>query len=51
LLLYAQTEKDIAVDQKYILSGNKIYIKTINLNTDFEEIKRQLDIIVEGIYE
>ena len=45
MLLYANTEGDNP-DQEYHLSGNKITVKTLDLNCDFENVKSQLDGIV-----
>ena len=47
LLLYAKTEEDITPDCLYLISGNKIAAKTLDLNTDFMTIRAQLDGIVE----
>lgn len=47
LLLYAKTEEDITPDCSYVVSGNKIAAKTLDLNTDFNTIRAQLDGIVE----
>ena len=42
-LLYAQTESDTQPDTIYSMSGNKIIVRTLNLNTEFSNIKFQLD--------
>jgi len=42
-LLYAQTEEKNQPDTIYSMSGNKIIVRTLNLNTDFNHIKSQLD--------
>jgi 5-methylcytosine-specific restriction enzyme subunit McrC len=47
LLLYAKTDEDITLNRKYLLNGSKISVRTIDLNIDFSEIKRQLDLIIE----
>lgn len=47
MLLYAMTDEMITPDQKYKMSGNKISIRTLDLNLDFEGIKDQLDKIVK----
>ena len=52
MLLYAQTdnERDILPDNlKYSMSGNKIYVKTLDLNQDFSEIKNKLNSIASMI--
>lgn len=46
LLLYAQPDDDIAVNSSYMMSGNKIAVKTLNLDLPFKEISEQLDEII-----
>ena len=46
MLLYAKTNDSIQPDSDYVMSGNKISIKTLDMNQEFENIKRQLDAIV-----
>ncbi len=43
MLLYAMTNENIQPDSDYVMSGNKISVKTLDLNQDFEMIKQQLD--------
>ena len=47
MLLYAQTDEEIQPDGVYRMSGNQISVKTLDLDTPFEDIKVQLDEIVE----
>lgn len=47
MLLYAKTIEDIQPDSVFQMSGNQISIKTLNLNKEFDEIKKQLERIVE----
>jgi 5-methylcytosine-specific restriction enzyme subunit McrC len=47
MLLYAKTDEEITPDQKYNMSGNKISVRTLDLNMEFDGIKKQLDEIVE----
>ena len=47
LLLYAATDEDIQPDNCYRMSGNKISVRTLDLNCDFDTIKKQLNAIVE----
>ena len=49
LLLYAKTDEQIIPDNTYQMSGNKISVKTFDLNCGFDEIREQLDSIVSGI--
>lgn len=48
MLLYAATDEDKQFDKKkYKMSGNKISVRTLDLNCDFSEIATQLNTIVE----
>ena len=42
LLLYAKTEEDIQPNDIYTMSGNKIGVQTVDLNTTFPEIRDSL---------
>lgn len=46
MLLYAATDEEIQPDSTYLMSGNKISVKTLDLNRNFSEIKTQLNAIV-----
>ena len=48
MLLYARTREDVQPDHDYSMSGNRISVKTLDLNQDFDMIKEQLDGIVEN---
>lgn len=50
MLLYAETEDDIQPDNKYQMSGNTIYVRTLDLNKDFSEIRKQLDVISDSFF-
>lgn len=44
MLLYAKTEQEIVPDgQMKFTTGNTIYFRTLDLNKDFQEIKKQLN--------
>ena len=47
MLLYAKTEEEIAPDMDAFISGNRIMVKTIDLNQPFDNIKEQLSKIIE----
>ena len=47
MLLYAKTDEDIYPENEYRMSGNKIEVRTLNLDRDFAMIKAQLDGIAE----
>lgn len=46
MLLYARTDESIQPDNTYQMSGNKISVKTLDLNQEFSEISVQLNAIV-----
>ena len=46
MLLYARTDEAIQPDQSYQMSGNRIDVKTLDLNCEFSTIAGQLDQIV-----
>lgn len=48
MLLYARTEEEIQPDHTYMMSGNRISVKTLDLNCDFGEIARQLNSIADA---
>lgn len=50
MLLYARTDEEIQPDNDYLMSGNKISVKTLDLNRDFSEIAGQLDCIVKSVF-
>jgi 5-methylcytosine-specific restriction enzyme subunit McrC len=43
VLLYAKTDEEITPDFDYMMSGNRISVKTLDLNADFSKIELQLD--------
>lgn len=47
MLLYAKTTEDIIPDYEYSLCGNKFFVKTLDLNMQFDEIKMQLKSIAK----
>ena len=47
MLLYARTNELLAPDDVYHISGNKISVKTLDLNKEFSCISAQLNRIVE----
>lgn len=51
MLLYARTDAEIQPDQEYKMSGNCIAVKTLDLNCDFDEIRKQLDTIVDNYFQ
>ena len=49
VLLYAKTDEDIVPDNDYMMSGNRISVKTLDLNADFEAIENQLNKLVVNL--
>lgn len=47
MLLYAKSDEDIYPENEYWMSGNRIEVRTLNLDGDFSMIKAQLDGIVQ----
>ena len=47
MLLYARTDEEVQPNHTYHMSGNKISVRTLDLNCSFKEIAAQLDGIVE----
>lgn len=47
MLLYANTDGENP-DKEYLMDGNKISVKTLDLNCNFIEVKRQLDEVISG---
>ena len=43
VLLYAKTDEEITPDNSYLMGGNRISVKTLDLDKDFSGIIKQLD--------
>ena len=50
MLLYAKTDEDIFPDNEYRMSGNRIEVRTLNLDGNFSFIRAQLDSIAEKYF-
>ena len=48
MLLYAQTDEAIQPDNSYMMSGNRISVKTLDLSREFPEIAAQLNEIADS---
>ena len=46
MLLYARTEDLVQLDNSYLMHGNWVYVRNLDLNREFSEIAAQLDKIV-----
>lgn len=51
MLLYAKTDEVVLPNNEYKMGGNAISVKTLDLDCDFTEIKKQLDGIVDIYFE
>lgn len=51
MLLYAKTDEEIYPDNEYHMSGNKITVRTLDLNCEFNKIAEQLDSIANNFFE
>lgn len=49
MLLYARTDEEIQPDHTYLMSGNKISVKTLDLNCEFPVIAAQLNAIADSL--
>ncbi|WP_330377202.1 hypothetical protein [Cellulosilyticum ruminicola] len=50
MLLYAKTDEVVYPNHEYKMSGNSIAVRTLDLDKDFPEIRKQLDGIVEKYF-
>ncbi|MBQ2887210.1 MAG: 5-methylcytosine-specific restriction endonuclease system specificity protein McrC [Alphaproteobacteria bacterium] len=51
MLLYAKTNEEIHPNNEYQMSGNKIIVRTLDMNCDFEVIASQLNKIADAFLE
>ena len=51
MLLYAKTDELVLPNNNYKMGGNAISVKTLDLDCDFTEIRKQLDSIVFSLFE
>lgn len=51
MLLYARTDEAIQPDNTYMMSGNRISVKTLNLGCPFQMIAEQLNSIADSFLE
>jgi 5-methylcytosine-specific restriction enzyme subunit McrC len=50
MLLYAKTDEEEFPRNRYLMSGNPVEVRTLDLSGDFQSIKRQLDGIAEKYF-
>ena len=51
MLLYAKTDELVLPNNNYKMGGNAISVKTLDLDCDFTEIRKQLDSIAFSLFE
>ena len=51
MLLYAKTDEVVLPANEYKMSGNKIIVKTLDMDCDFSDIASQLDSIANSYFE
>ena len=51
MLLYAKTDETVQPDGSYQMSGNRISVRTLDLNQEFREIAAELNAIAESCFE
>lgn len=51
MLLYAKTQEQITPSNKYLMGGNAVWVRTLDLNLPFTQITDQLEKIVEDYFE
>lgn len=51
MLLYAKTQEQITPSNKYLMGGNTVWVRTLDLNLPFTQITDQLEKIVEDYFE
>lgn len=47
MLLYAKTDESLTPNAEFNMSGNRIYVKTLDLSLDFDDIRNQLNNITD----
>ena len=50
MLLYARTDEAVQPDHTYSMSGNKISVRTLDLNRPFDSIASQLNVIAQSTF-
>ena len=51
MLLYARTDEEVQPNNTYYMSGNRIDVRTLDLNLQFSDIALQLDNIAKGAFD
>ena len=51
MLLYAKTDEEVLPDNDYRMSGNRVSVRTLDMDADFSHISEQLDNIAADFFE
>ena len=51
MLLYAGTDESTQPNERYMMDGNRISVRTLDLNKEFKDIENQLYEIASGFLE
>lgn len=47
MLLYAKTDNELSLHKTYLMSGNRVSVRTLDLDLDFSSIRKQLNNIID----
>jgi 5-methylcytosine-specific restriction enzyme subunit McrC len=50
VLLYAKTDEELTPDNEYLMSGNRISVKTLDMGSDFDIIQRKLKSLADDFF-
>lgn len=50
MLMYARTDETVFPDGDYLMSGNPIGVRSLDLSCEFEDVRRQLDTVAEEAF-
>lgn len=50
MLMYARTDEAVLPDGDYLMSGNPIGVRSLDLSCEFEDVRRQLDAVAEEVF-
>lgn len=50
MLMYARTDEAVLPDGDYLMSGNPIGVRSLDLSREFEDVRRQLDTVAEEAF-
>lgn len=50
VLMYAKTSEEIQPTNSFLMDGNKLSVKNLDLNVSFEEIEAQLELVIDECF-